>query len=293
MQYLEYKESLERGSFGFPIELYHLDLRHPRYAMNHHWHEEFELIRVLQGSFSYTIEGKAAVAEAGDIVFVNGGFLHGGVPRACIYECIVYDLGMLEQEGSACSALVQDFTQHRLIVQPTFPRGDKQIANIINAVFDVLTQKASGFQLHVQGLLFQMLGCILQEGYCAENTAENRSAQKKIRQMKKALELIETQFNQPLTLEQLAEAAGMTPKYFCGFFHDMTQRSPIDYLNYHRIEVACYQLAMGHSSVTELAYECGFNDLSYFIRVFKRYKGTTPKRYAKQMEGMATLMGAK
>lgn len=283
MQDLQYKESVQRGSFGFPIELYRLDLRHPRYVMNYHWHGEFELMRILQGSFSYTIEGHTGVAEAGDIVFVHGGLLHGGVPRACTYQCIVYDLGMLLAEGNACAAALGDFAEHRLVIQRTFPKQDTLLAETIHGVFDALEQKQPGYQLQTQGLLYQMFGRILAQGYYTDNSAENRSTQRKIRQLKKTLELIEREYAHPLTLEQLAAAAGMTPKYFCQFFHDMTKRSPIDYLNYHRIEVACFQLAMGHLSVTELAYECGFNDLSYFIRVFKRYKGTTPKRYAKQM----------
>ena len=61
----------------------------------------------------------------------------------------------------------------------------------------------------------------------------------------------------------------------------MTRRTPIDYLNYYRIEQATYQLLQSDATVTEIAYRCGFNDLSYFIRAFKKYKGITPGRYEK------------
>ena len=94
---------------------------------------------------------------------------------------------------------------------------------------------------------------------------------------------METGYAGAVTLATLADAAGMTPQYFCTFFQQMTGRSPIEYLNGHRIEVACAQLSLGNYSITDLAYECGFNDLSYFIRVFKRYKGVTPKQYIKQL----------
>ena len=74
----------------------------------------------------------------------------------------------------------------------------------------------------------------------------------------------------------------MTPKYFCRFFLEMTHRTPIDYLNYQRIEHACYQLVTTDASITDIAYSCGFNDLSYFIKTFKKYKGITPGKYASQ-----------
>ena len=61
----------------------------------------------------------------------------------------------------------------------------------------------------------------------------------------------------------------------------MTYRTPIDYLNYYRIERACYQLLTTNHSITEIAYSSGFNDLSYFIKTFKKYKGVTPKNYLK------------
>ena len=92
---------------------------------------------------------------------------------------------------------------------------------------------------------------------------------------------MESSYNLPLTLDEISASVGMSPKYFCRFFHEMTHRTPIDYLNYYRIERACYQLITTDLSITEIAYASGFNDLSYFIKTFKKYKGTTPKQYLK------------
>ena len=73
----------------------------------------------------------------------------------------------------------------------------------------------------------------------------------------------------------------MSPKYFCRFFSEMTHQTPMDYLNRQRIEQACYELSTTGDSITDIAYRNGFNDLSYFIRTFKKYKGTTPGKYNK------------
>ena len=82
-----------------------------------------------------------------------------------------------------------------------------------------------------------------------------------------------------VTLNQMAEAASMSPKYFCRFFYQMTRHTPIEYLTMQRIEYACYALSTTDEPVTSIALSCGFNDLSYFIRTFKRYKGVTPRQY--------------
>jgi AraC-like DNA-binding protein len=58
----------------------------------------------------------------------------------------------------------------------------------------------------------------------------------------------------------------------------------MDYLSYYRVERACHLLAATSVTVTETAYRCGFNDSSYFVKIFKKYKGTTPRQYRKQFQ---------
>ncbi len=99
--------------------------------------------------------------------------------------------------------------------------------------------------------------------------------------MKQVVEFIEKNYASPLTLSQLSESVSMSPKYFCRFFSEMTHQTPMDYLNRQRIEQACYELSTTGDSITDIAYRNGFNDLSYFIRTFKKYKGTTPGKYNK------------
>lgn len=62
----------------------------------------------------------------------------------------------------------------------------------------------------------------------------------------------------------------------------MTHKSPMNYLNFYRIERACFQLLNSDASIIEIAMNCGFNDLSYFIKTFRKYKGITPAKYRKQ-----------
>jgi len=67
-------------------------------------------------------------------------------------------------------------------------------------------------------------------------------------------------------------------------FRDTFQQTPIDYLNYYRIEQACLLLAETLLPITEVAYRCGFNDSAYFVKVFKKYKKLTPKKYRDSLD---------
>jgi AraC-like DNA-binding protein len=62
----------------------------------------------------------------------------------------------------------------------------------------------------------------------------------------------------------------------------MTQKSPMAYLNNYRIERAAGKLMSTDLTVTDIAYGCGFNDLSYFIKTFKLIKGISPNKFRKK-----------
>ena len=87
----------------------------------------------------------------------------------------------------------------------------------------------------------------------------------------------------PLSLSDMAAAVHMTPKYFCRFFKATTHRTPVDYLNYFRVEAACNEIAATDRNLTEIALDVGFSNLNYFIRQFKKYKGITPGQYLSQI----------
>ena len=67
------------------------------------------------------------------------------------------------------------------------------------------------------------------------------------------------------------------------FFKKMTNRTPIDYLNVYRIEMASKKIINTDLSITDIAFSCGFNDLSYFIKTFKKITGITPRKYKEQL----------
>ena len=68
-------------------------------------------------------------------------------------------------------------------------------------------------------------------------------------------------------------------------FRQITGRTPIDYLNYYRVECAAELLCSTSDSVTEVALACGFGDVSYFGRLFRRQKGKTPGEYRRAFRG--------
>ena len=276
MQYYFYSENKQRGTFDFPFEFYHITHEHPRYVMNYHWHVEYEIIRILEGSLHMTIDEKDFSAGPGDVVFINSGALHSGQPDACVYQCIVFDLNAFLPHNPRCRTYIQRITDHSAFVRRHFTAEDTAVHRIMWNVFDAMEQRPEGYEMVVFGELYHFFGEVFARHLYSEEDPQTRRDYKKVHQLKNVLDFMEANYASPLTLEQLSASVHMSPKYFCRFFYNMTHRTPIDYLNYQRVEHASYQLATTDASVTEVAYNCGFNDLSYFIKTYKRYKGITP-----------------
>ena len=279
MQYINYRESWQRGTIDFPIEYHHLASTHPQYVMALHWHVEFEIIRILEGTFQLSIDEQEYSVSKGSSIIIPAGALHAGIPNDCIYECLVFDINMLMNQNNSCLKLIRKIIDHEVEFTYVFPESYNDIHQAVWTMFDAMSSRREGHQLTVLGTLYQLIGTIFSEKYYHPAPEQPLRNHRRIVQLKTALEFMESSYHTQLSLEDMAGSVHMSPKYFCRFFQEMTHRTPVDYLNYYRIERACYQLLTTDQSITEIAYNSGFNDLSYFIKTFKKYKGTTPKKY--------------
>jgi AraC-like DNA-binding protein len=86
-------------------------------------------------------------------------------------------------------------------------------------------------------------------------------------------------YNQKITLDEAARKMGYSKYYFCNMFKSMTGTTYLTYLNHVRISQACRELKQGQS-IAEACFKCGFENVSYFIQLFKKICGCTPGEYA-------------
>ncbi|MDY4698505.1 AraC family transcriptional regulator [Eubacterium coprostanoligenes] len=277
MRYIGYQENQVRGTFGFPIQLYYVDANHPQYEMPFHWHMECELILVLDGKLQLTINGTAYTLQKGQSAFIPGEFIHGGVPESCIYECVVFDIERFLAQSPQCLEKYTSALDNGDVAEMIFD-GSSKCGQIIDELFVNMEKEGSNYTFTTTGLLWQFIGELLEQK-APHSTDDFDTVYRKNKQIKRVLTKIRNDYSKPLTLDDLAREAHLNSQYFCRAFKELTGKSPIDYLNYYRIECAAEQLRLPDLSITEIALSCGFNDLSYFNRMFKRRKNMTPSQY--------------
>ncbi|MBR2459710.1 MAG: helix-turn-helix transcriptional regulator [Clostridia bacterium] len=287
MRHLEYLERRQRGTESFPVELYKVYPDSEFYQMPCHWHHEYEIIIVRQGRLSMILDERRCEASAGELVLLPGGTLHTGVPEDCVYDCIVFSQAIVDLKQGAVGGI------HRLMNRTlkdniVSSACSSELYRICLAMVECLEHRAERVRRGIAtvaeemicyGLLCQFFGTALAEG---RFSSDENDGKRHTKQLKSVIAYMENNYQRDLSLAELAEKAGLSAKYLCRMFSALTGRSPIEYLNEYRVECACVLLAATDRQILDVAYSCGFNDQSYFIKMFKRYKGVTPGVYRKR-----------
>ena len=284
MKYLEQRESRVHGTFDFPFGYYDVHADHPRYFMVDHWHPEYEIIRVDQGTLQFKLNGHEHTGRPGDFFIIQDGALHGGIPQHCRYECIVFDIHSVAELNPTCKQLIQpvlfggsQFNEH--ITAP-----GEQLRKAGETLFSSFTLQEDYAPFLTIGAMYTFIGLLLGH-YTQTRVLKPQEAElRRLARIKDVLRLIRNHYNEEITLDDLASSAHMNKRYFCRYFKEMMGKTPIQYLNYYRVECACELLSTSGRTVSEVAMACGFNNISYFIRVFGAHKGVTPSLYSNRTQ---------
>ncbi|MBR5313878.1 MAG: AraC family transcriptional regulator [Clostridia bacterium] len=277
---MAYNEIVQRGTEDFPFALFHVDSGHSKYNMSAHWHSEIEIVRILEGEFHITLNNVSYVAKKGDVVFINSETVHQGIPKDCVYECIVFHAEYLYRENFDTRSFIKSLLDREFTVNEYFTSQNCELVGIINSIFDAIISKTPSYKFRVIAAMYNMFAIIFEQKLYSGNIGKDSDLNdKNIAKLKKVLSFIRENYDKPITLEMIASEVNMSPKYLGSFFKSMTEKTPIDYLIEYRIEKAARKLRLSDMSVTDIAYSCGFSDLSYFIKTFKSIKGSSPGKF--------------
>ena len=270
----QYEEHSERDLLWAPLATYHFQ----RTIIPLHWHREVELI-LPQCSGRLELEGQFCPFEAGELLCVNKGILHR-TREPIRADLLVLDLRILlspllrQEEGLFLNRLEEGTL--------TFPfrvgKNHSGYQDILAAFWQcvkLLDEKSPGWELPMQKGLLTLLGCYQDNGLLVE-TGQSRNPQAEA--VKSSIAYMRAHFSSDLTLQQLAEQAALSPSHYIRVFRRCTGQTPFAFLNDLRMEEAARYLEQA-MTVSETAQRVGVPNLSYFIRLFRKRFGRTPKQY--------------
>lgn len=267
----------ERGASSF----YAYKLQVPFFEFKWHYHPEYELTYIVKGN-GYRIVGNSYEHFInGDLVLLGQNLPHTWSSKFeddTFSEAVVIQFS--EEFISPFLALNESFLIKNML--ETSVRGISFKANeeLVSKIMDLTETKGINRILKLISILDTLSK--EQTKIIAPNTFHNVVSKKNEMRINKVCLFIQNNFGNKISLKQVAGLICLTESNFCKFFKKATGKTYSDYLNEIRINEACRFLIQSEKTINQISYECGFETLSYFNRVFFNKKGMTPSKYRKE-----------
>ena len=290
----EFKEDRRHGSSSFPLEVYYNNRGFPsyfnenriqdNYMFAHHWHEEVEFLYLVRGNALFQIDEDLIELHAGEAIFIKSGAMHAGYSldnSYCEDHALVFDFKMLSGDDICQNKYIDPIILGKYnlpqVITWKSPWGEK-VLKTLKDIFIRFNEKAFGYELFIKSDLYNILAEIISSDSLLKAT-KTRQKEKRIERLKPIINYIHQQYSNHIDIKELAAQANMSEYYFFRFFKSITGRTPVEYINYFRIDKAAKMLRNLDAKITDIAMEVGFNNFSYFIKIFKKFKGCTPSEF--------------
>ena len=256
-----------------------------------HWHPEMELLVVTEGALEQRIGEETHMIRENEGVFINSHVMHGArmVNREdCSYRVIRFEPALLG--GNAKSLIYEKYVKtlqsqkdlRYRIVRPEDIQQRRMI-DLIYRITDTYVKREVCYELKVQQMMLELWELLYKRtGHVEENAIQmNRELYK----IQDALAYIQMYYKNPMMLEDIAGACMLSKSSCCRLFKKVFRQSPMEYVTSYRIQQSFMLIADDRYSITEIAYESGFTNSSYFTEMFRKVIGMTPTQYKKEICG--------
>ncbi len=240
-----------------------------------HTHEHNELYFLVNGQTTYFVETSIYLLNAGDFIFIPKGKFHqtdnSRFPRL---ERILINFDDAFA-GDEFIPYIEEFK-----VNPHIRLPEEQLQKFYKLMQKI--ERESDCQdknaQELQRLYFRELLLLLSRHRLTDIPNELSDIQRTVQD---AIRYISINYKQPLDLCTLAQKYSLSQGYFSKIFKKYTGMRVRKYINITRVLAAREMLSTTSLPITDVAFECGFNDSNYFSQVFKQITGTTPKKISK------------
>lgn len=314
----EFEEKQRHGTVALPVGLHKLEYPEGTDVIFYlHWHQEFEFLVLTKGQIVFTIEDREYELHKGDCVFINSNLLHSAKTvngMACSFFAVVFSYETLEDDFHSAFAkkyirpvlngkyLLEEFlpihseaeirkelasySGDGILEIDEFPKmfdgqinlsWQQEVIFLLSQISQCPEHELEPYELLVRSRLMSIWNLMYHHGKRnKKNQLEDAATSERLAPVVKYLK---ENYAYEITLAELAALIPMSEGQFCRVFKQNMKMSPMQYLLRFRILQSCRLLQETDKKVGEIANLTGFNNISYFNKVFLKTIGCTPKEY--------------
>lgn len=249
----------------------------PMTMPSQHYHNFYEIYFLEKGSGKYFIDNRVYAISENDLILIPKGIIHKTSYPADSDNNLRQLLSFSSDYISP--PFLKDMTK---LFSKHIYRPDKQTSEMIKGEFNKIEKE----YMSPDALSEELIRCAVSELFsiiirkapleineCADSYNDG---------ITKVIDYINRNFPEDISLEKMAEIANMHRCYFSRMFKEFTGFGFKEYVTILRLKKAQSFVVGSKKSVSDIAFECGFNDSNYFSLVFSRYFGCSPLKYRKK-----------
>ena len=281
----DFSEIVHYEHTGIPLYIRAADLSaYPGMSAPCHWHDDIEWVYMISGKMCYYINGKSVLLNEKDSLMVNARQMHYGYSykeQDCRFLCILFHPSLLGGNKALLQKYVTPVIENAdceyLHFSSKQARG-QEIAEYLEQIRCLKEGAANAYEMQAIAVRFQLWSSLLQCGeFVIRDSKSDRNGELEIQ--KNMVSFIYQHYAEQISLNDIAASGNVSRSKCCLIFKHYLQQSPVDFLNTLRLKTSCSLLRNTDKSITEIAFICGFNHLSYFSKLFIRSFGCTPREY--------------
>ena len=279
--YFELKENKPHGTKDDPFSTYHIENAGRSFQIPVHWHDEFEIIYVRSGFLTVSISGESYIGKTGEAFVVSPGNLHlmGSQTGTVDYYTFLFPLKYISfrTDDMLDEKLLEPLNSGHLMICPRVKDTAKELCEQLIKIYEAKKDESESkitTQVGTKIILLQFILEMWKKGFVIENDTSGRNIVEK-----EMVSYIQQNFTGKISLKEFGEQFHLSEKYISRYFKEHFHITLSQYITYLRLENAKQLLQDTDLSVTETAMQSGYQNVSYFIRSFKKTYGISPLKY--------------
>lgn len=284
------KENRTHGTVQYPVALYEWNGENEWHVVPH-WHEEMEWIYFQKGDFPVWINTKEYQVHAPAFMCIHPEELHALIlEKDGIESAVVFPVDILcfERYDAAEAKVLGPLAEGKLRM-PVLCQSEDAAFEELSACYKEIEQmlrqmkeQKNMLYLNIKAKILELIAVAYKHDLLTRQVREGREEAGTVENLKKVLQYIGEHYSSPIRLSELAELVNMNEQYFCRYFKKNIGKTITEYINVIRVEKAATALAETEDKIIDIASACGFDNIGYFIRRFKKEKDMTPSEYRKK-----------
>ncbi len=232
-----------------------------------HWHENIEILYVIEGEISVLADANYIIAKKNDMVIINSNNIHHikSISENSKYYCLIID----KEFCKSFDIYIKEMTFQNKITDSTLNRIFEEIKK------EFLT-RGDFYKFVIKSNITRFLIYIYRKYIFSQSPLSNKLTNIKEDAIKQSIRYIQDNYDKRISTSDVAEKVGVSKYYFCRIFKELTGYTVINFINLARCSNAKRLLQSGEYTVNEAATLCGFENFSYFSRTYKKHMGVSP-----------------